>query len=170
MISKLISLVLLTALWSGLFSTLDWRAIAFGALVSAVILWWVQRLTQEPKAPMVAVPRPIGVMILVPAFFWELIKSAASVVREVYRPKITFKSGVLAYPLEVRSELEITVLASLISLTPGTLSLEVSADRSTLYIHALSVGEDGGESIKTSIRNRLECQVLRAFGNRPRRS
>lgn len=47
------------------------------------------------------------------------------------------KPGVIALPLSARTEMEITLVANLISLTPGTLSLDVSDDRKVLYIHAM---------------------------------
>ena len=46
------------------------------------------------------------------------------------------KPGIFAYPLKVDRDFEITLLANLITLTPGTLSVDVSADRRTLFVHA----------------------------------
>ena len=52
-------------------------------------------------------------------------------------------AGVIAIPLEARTDAEIVLLANLITLTPGTLSLDISADRKVLYVHAMYI--DGGD-------------------------
>jgi len=68
----------------------------------------------------------------------------------------------LRVPLTVDSDVEITMLASLISLTPGTLSLDVAPDGHALFVHALIVHDDGA-SIRDSIARHLERPVQRAF-------
>jgi multicomponent Na+:H+ antiporter subunit E len=160
------AILLMTAVWTALLATLDLRAIAFGALVAAAIVTWCSRLT-GPSAPFdrAVLPRPLGLARLVLAFFVELVKSALSVAREAWRPRLAVKPGVLRIPLTVHTDIEITMLASLISLTPGTLSLDVSPDGKHLYVHALLVLDDGTE-IRRTIARRLERPVRRAFRTR----
>jgi multicomponent Na+:H+ antiporter subunit E len=62
-------------------------------------------------------------------------------------------------PLRARTDAEITVLANLISLTPGTLSLDVSPDRRVLYVHAMDLA-GGPDALRTDIRDTLEGRVL----------
>ena len=57
----------------------------------------------------------------------------------VLRPKIELQPGIIALPLTVDTDFEITMLANLITLTPGTLSVDVSEDRKTLFIHYVDV-------------------------------
>jgi multicomponent K+:H+ antiporter subunit E len=66
--------------------------------------------------------------------------------------------GLRAYALELREEFSITLLASTVSLTPGTVSADVSADRSTLLIHALDVDRRGGphRPDQAALRNTAE--------------
>ena len=71
------------------------------------------------------------------------------------------RPGIIAVPIEARTDLEITTLANLVSLTPGTLSLDVSGDRRTLYVHAMFV--DDPESIHRDIKNGMERRVLEAL-------
>lgn len=159
---RLLNVLLLTAIWAALFVTLDLRALAFGALLSWGILIFCERLNGLPDPEREVRPRLLGTLGLVFAFFRELVLSAVSVAKEAWRPTLALKPGMVAVPLEVESDLEITVLASLISLTPGTLSVEVSPDRRTLYVHALST-DATGEDVRASIRDRLERPVRRAF-------
>jgi len=66
-------------------------------------------------------------------------------------------------PLDVKSDIEITILASLISLTPGTLSLEVSEDKSFLFIHLINIPDGDADRIKSQIKNGFERRVQRIF-------
>ena len=70
------------------------------------------------------------------------------------------KPGVIAMPLEARTELEITMVANLISLTPGTLSLDVSDDRKVLYIHAMFLDDE--EELRRNLKE-MECRALELF-------
>jgi multicomponent Na+:H+ antiporter subunit E len=68
--------------------------------------------------------------------------------------------GVVAVPLDARTDLEITLLANLITLTPGSVSLDLSEDKRVLYVHAMYI--DGGdvEAYRRSIKEGLERRVL----------
>jgi multicomponent Na+:H+ antiporter subunit E len=67
------------------------------------------------------------------------------------------RPAILAIPLDVKTDLEITTLANLITLTPGTLSLDVSSDRKVLYIHAVYVHDV--PAFKKYIKDSLERRV-----------
>jgi multicomponent Na+:H+ antiporter subunit E len=68
--------------------------------------------------------------------------------------------GVVAIPLDARTDAEITLLANLITLTPGSVSLDLSEDRRVLYVHAMYI--DGGdvEAYRRSVKEGLERRVL----------
>lgn len=70
------------------------------------------------------------------------------------------KPGVIAMPLSARTEIEITMVANLISLTPGTLSLDVSDDRKVLYIHAMFL--DNEEDLRRNLKE-MEHRALELF-------
>jgi multicomponent Na+:H+ antiporter subunit E len=76
---------------------------------------------------------------LILLFVKELILSALKVAWLVLQPKISIRPAIIAYPLTVTTDAQITLLANMITLTPGTLSVDVSEDRRTLYIHAIDV-------------------------------
>lgn len=75
----------------------------------------------------------------IPFFFWELILANAEVALEVATPRHRMEPGIIKVPLQARSDLEITLFANLISLTPGTLTLGVADDRGALFVHGLHV-------------------------------
>jgi len=89
----------------------------------------------------------------------ELVLSSLRVAVDVCRPRLDVCPGVVGIPLRATTDAEITVLANLISLTPGTLSLDVSPDRRTLYVHAMDL--DGGpDALRKDIGTTLEARVL----------
>jgi len=88
----------------------------------------------------------------------ELIVSSVRVAIDVVKPLPQMRPGVVGIPLDAETDLEITMLANVISLTPGTLSLDVSEDRKTLYIHAMYVVNP--EDLRTEIKEGLERRLL----------
>ncbi|WP_306029930.1 Na+/H+ antiporter subunit E [Stappia sp. MMSF_3263] len=94
-------------------------------------------------------------------FVYELLLSALRVAVIVLRPKIELKPGIIAYPLTVDRDFEITMLANLITLTPGTLSVDVSDDRKTLYVHCIDVPDK--QATIDDIKNGFERKILEAF-------
>ena len=91
------------------------------------------------------------------SFFVQLVLANISVLRTVMQPRLNIRPGIVAYPLEIKSDKAITWLANMITLTPGTLTLDVSADRRTLFIHTLDIADasDVVESIKTAFERHL---------------
>lgn len=95
-------------------------------------------------------------------FVKELIVSSYRVAIDIVKPLPLMRPGVIGIPLYAETDLEITMLANIISLTPGTLSLDVSPDRKTLYIHAMYVinPDDLRKEIKDGLERRL-LELLR---------
>lgn len=74
-------------------------------------------------------------------FLKELSLSVKEVTLTVLDPKRASNSAIVAVPLDLKSDSGITLLANMITLTPGTVSLHVSEDRSTLYVHVMHVSD-----------------------------
>ena len=89
----------------------------------------------------------------------EIFLSNLRVAHDTLTPRHHSRPGILAVPLRVRTDLEILLLANLISFTPGTMSLDVSSDRRTLYVHAMFL--DDPETVRREIVEQLEGRVLR---------
>ncbi|MFT8322109.1 MAG: Na+/H+ antiporter subunit E [Bacillus sp. (in: firmicutes)] len=102
--------------------------------------------------------RIAAVLKLTYIFIRELILSNIAVLKSVLKPKLDMKPGIFAYPTILESNWEITILANLITLTPGTLVIEISPDNKTLYVHALDIN-DVQVSID-SIKNTFEKAIL----------
>jgi len=92
------------------------------------------------------------------AFIWALVASAFSVAALVLLPWRTSHPAILEVPLDAESDLEIVFLGNIISLTPGTLTLEVAPDRSALFVHCMDAPDP--EQVRREIKEGLERPLL----------
>lgn len=102
--------------------------------------------------------RVIAVASLLLLFLKELVLSNISVLKLVLKPKLDMRPGIFALETELTKDWEITILANLITLTPGTLVVDVSLDSKILYIHAVDIQEKH-EAIE-SIKNTFEKAIM----------
>jgi multicomponent Na+:H+ antiporter subunit E len=91
-------------------------------------------------------------------FLVELVRSNLRVLWDVVTPGHISRPGIVGIPLSAQSDLEILLVANLISLTPGTLSIDLAEDRRTLYVHVMFL--DDPEEFRKGIQNGLERLVL----------
>lgn len=145
--------ILLTIMWVAVSGSAHWSSLAVGYIVSYIALWWMWPLFGETDYF-----RRVWAMIgFVFFFIWELIKSNLRVAYDVITPAANRSPAVVAVPLDLENDTQITLLANVITLTPGTLSLDVSEDRKTLYIHAMFV--DDPDEFRRSIKDGFERRV-----------
>jgi multicomponent Na+:H+ antiporter subunit E len=91
-------------------------------------------------------------------FIKALFISNLQVLWDVVTPSQISRPGIIRMPLDARTDLEIMLVANLISLTPGTLSIDLSEDRTQLYVHVMFL--DDPASTRRELKNGLEKRVL----------
>ncbi|WP_310832705.1 Na+/H+ antiporter subunit E [Paenibacillus pedocola] len=91
-------------------------------------------------------------------FIRELAISNFVVLGHILRPKLAIRPGIFAYETALTSAWEVTLLSCLICLTPGTLTLDVSGDGKTLYIHAIDIAD--AEELAAQIRGTFEQAIM----------
>ncbi|MDR5904629.1 Na+/H+ antiporter subunit E [Franzmannia qiaohouensis] len=131
-------------------------------LVVGLIFGYATLVLIEPQVPALKgypgrVPR---IIMFIGFFIKELIMANMRVAFDILTPPWHMQPGVIAMPLKAETELEITMVANLISLTPGTLSLDVSDDKRVLYIHAMFL--DNEEELRKSLQE-MESRALALF-------
>jgi multicomponent Na+:H+ antiporter subunit E len=146
--------VVLALTWAAASGEFTVGNLVLGFVASYAILAFAQRVTGG-SAYFVKVPRLLRLVVV---FLWELLVASLRVAHDVVTPTHYARPGVIAVPLDASTDLEITVLANLISLTPGTLSLDVSPDRRVLYIHAMFV--DDPDEVRRQIKDGFERRLL----------
>lgn len=145
---------LLALAWIALTGTFTPGNFAIGFGIGYVLLWFSQRL-MEPSPYLTKVPKVIEFILF---FLKEMTIANLRVARAVLSPRFTMRPAVVAVPLDARSPNEITLLANLLTLTPGTLYLDVSADRCVMYVHTMDV--DDLEEFRRAIKDGFERRVL----------
>jgi multicomponent Na+:H+ antiporter subunit E len=158
MVKRLLMNLLLTLIWVALTGEFTFINFSFGFIMSFFILWLMAR-TPEEKRYFDRLPKIISFTFF---FFKELIKANLQVAYDVITPKFYMQPGIVKIPLDATTDLEITLLANLITLTPGTLSLDVSDDKKVLYVHAMYIKDRDQfvQSVKTGFERRL-LEILR---------
>ncbi|WMJ74941.1 Na+/H+ antiporter subunit E [Cytophagaceae bacterium ABcell3] len=134
----LLANVLLTIVWLILTGRFDPTNFMFGFVLSYLILWLVLR-TQTQSRYFDKLPK---LLLFVGYFLVELVKANIRVAYDILTLRHHMHPGILAVPLEAKSDIEITLLANFITLTPGTLSMDVSTDRKVIYIHFMYIDDE----------------------------
>ena len=91
----------------------------------------------------------LAILKLLLVFIRELISSSVLVVKQVMRPRINITPGIFTLETELEGELEVTLLSLLITLTPGSVVMEVSNDGKVIYVHAMDIPESSDAVIKS---------------------
>ena len=90
----------------------------------------------------------------------EVVLATIAVTKLVLGPIERLRSGFVALPLEAETDLEVTVLANSITLTPGTITVHVDPERRLLVMHAMDIGQDP-EDLRRGTKDVLEANILR---------
>jgi multicomponent Na+:H+ antiporter subunit E len=158
-INVILGNIFLPLVWMALTGAFTFANYAVGFVISTLALWLISSPADVTLIVyMTRLLRFIGFFFF---FVLELLLANLRVAYEVLTPGFQMRAAIIAIPLDAESDLEITVLANLITLTPGTLSLDVSPDRKTLYIHAMHV--DDVEQFRRDIKQRMERRVIEVF-------
>lgn len=159
--SSLLLLVVLALFWVGVTEALT----PLNFLVGLGIAWVVLLIT-VPSAESALVnllqkivTKSIALVRFGLFFAYELLTANLRMAADIIRPRMLMRPGILAIPLDVTRDGEITLLANMITLTPGTLSLDVSPDRRTLYVHVVNTRNDP-ESVRRTIKEAYERRVM----------
>lgn len=150
--------LLLFVVWLLLNNSISAGHIVLASFFAITIPWLVTGMRDEhPKIlkPWLAIRYVLMVMK-------DILTANVEVALLIVGPVKKLKPGFVAIPIEVDSDLGITILASTVSLTPGTVSAEVSKDRAWLYVHSLHL-ENEAELIE-SVKQRYERPIKEIFG------
>ncbi|PKN61140.1 MAG: Na+/H+ antiporter subunit E [Deltaproteobacteria bacterium HGW-Deltaproteobacteria-15] len=147
--------ILLSLAWIILTAQFSMFNLIIGYLFGFAVLWITQYRKEAVPAYFRKIPQVASFLVY---FLWEVIMSNLRVTRDVISLRPRFRPGIVGIKLDAATAAEISLLANLISLTPGTLSLDVSGDRKVLYIHAMYIRE--AELFKRRIKEDMERRVM----------
>ena len=146
--------IALALAWAAFTGRFDPENLLFGFVLGYVALLMARRAL-NPSPYFGTMRQAIGFTLF---FLKELTVANLQVAAEVVTPGYSMQPRVLAIPLDAITDLEITAFANLISLTPGTLSLDVSTDRRVLFIHAMYAAD--ADRTRHDLKQGLERRLL----------
>jgi multicomponent Na+:H+ antiporter subunit E len=130
-----------------------------GLAIAVFVIFLLRHRLRQP----VSLRKLVAILSLALFFLRELLLSAFAVARLAVSPALgsRLSPAIVAFPLTVRSEAEITLLANLITLTPGTLTIDVAADHTCLYVHTLTLRSR--QALVEAIATGLEKRIIEVF-------
>ena len=150
--------LLLAVTWAALWGSFSFVQLSLGFAIGFASLWIAQPLFCGPNGYYL---RAWRILRLILFFIYDLCVSSIRVAYDVLTPKDLSNPAILEMPLDVESDIEILLVTNLISLTPGTLSLDVTPDRNTLLVHALFA--DAPDAVIASLKSGMERMVKEVF-------
>ncbi len=155
-------LLALTVLWVALWDDISVANIVGGLIVAVVVAWVTPN---EPSRYQGSHFNPLHAVKYVVLLAWKLLESNLRLAWEILTPGIGTHTGIIAVQMESGSDDVVTLVANSITLTPGTLTVEVQRDGQavTLYVHGMYTRDP--EAVRHDVLQ-LEVWALRAFGTR----
>ena len=93
--------------------------------------------------------RVFSIIKLLWLFNWELLLSSYNVLKQITTPKLNITPGIFTYKTKLNGDWEITALALLLTLTPGSVVMEVSEEGDMFYIHAMDIEQSKDAVIRS---------------------
>lgn len=147
--------IILAFVWAGLMGSINMGTLTAGFVLGYGVLFLIQRALQKPSKYFTKLPAVIRFIFF---YIKEILISNFVIAYDILTPSHHMTPGVIAIPLDAKTDLEITMLANLITMTPGTFSIDVSSDHKVLYIHAMYIKDP--DALRTEIKTNLEQRVL----------
>lgn len=136
-----------------------WHFTALTSLVvflAAFTVLWLSSLLYN-RSYFRKIPKVVDLSLF---FLKELIMANLKIAYDIITPRFFMNPAIIALPLKATSDLEISLLANMLTLTPGSLSVDVSEDRTELYVHLLYAADEDVESLKAELKDGFERRIL----------
>jgi multicomponent Na+:H+ antiporter subunit E len=146
--------ILLALAWAALSGDFSPGSLLSGFGIGCVLILFSQRIMSGPNY----IQRVWRILDLFVYFLFQLVISNVRVAIDVLRSTAWLRPGIIAIPLDARTDAEIMLLVNLVMLTPGTLALDVSSNRRELYLHTMNA--DDPDAVRAQIKNGFERRVL----------
>lgn len=158
---------IVTVAWSALVWMALWGELSVGNLIGGlavgVLSAWLVPLGRRDRETGSVSVHPVRALGFLGYFLWALVRASAVVAWEIVTPGSRIYQGIIEVPLSTRSLGVATIIANAISLTPGTLTIEVREDPLRLYVHVLHLRN------MTAVRRELHTLEQRAVAAFPTR-
>lgn len=160
--NRIAALAILVLVWNLLWGKFTWGNLVTGAVVATVVL----KFFPLPPVTFAGRIRPLWLLAFLLRFFFDLVVASLQIAWLAFRFGQRPRGAVVAVPLRIRSDLNLTLVAVAVSLIPGSVILEADRSTGTLYIHMLGVKDRTDvERFRQKVLA-LEARLVRAIGSR----
>jgi len=161
--SRIILFIIAILVWIGLTWSFDWRHILVGALVSLLVAILIGDLFVQRASHFMHPERYMWFAYYIPYFLWQCTKANIDVAYRVLHPMMPVKPGIVKLKTSLKSETGLTFLANSITLTPGTMSVDIDNENGYLYIHWIYVEDTDIDAASRIIVENFERILKRIF-------
>jgi len=130
-------------------------------LLGAFLGWAIALLTRMFWIDARPVAHPVKLLRFLLLVLLDIVRANIEVAQRILGPQASLRPGFVVVPLDLRDELALIMLASIISLTPGTVSADLSDDRRRLLLHCLDVADPA--ALVAEVKARYEAPLLEIF-------
>lgn len=159
---RLIYFVVSFIVWLLLTWTLEVQVVIAGLAASIVVALLFHEILPKEHRIFVSPMRLFWLLVYIPVFFYYVIIANLDVVYRALHPKMPINPGIVKIKTELKTESGITALANSITLTPGTLTVDLTDD-GFLYIHWINVKSTDTEEATKHIAQRFEWFLKKIF-------
>lgn len=149
--------LLLTLIWLLLVNTFNLGQLLLGALLG----WGITLLTRNFLLDVPSVRKPLLLCRFMLRVFCDIVVANLHVAKLVLGPRSRLNPAFVEVPMAIENNFVLAVLASIVSLTPGTVSAGLSADHKTLLLHGLDVPD--AQALINEVKSRYEAPLLEIF-------
>jgi multicomponent Na+:H+ antiporter subunit E len=153
--------IILLGFWLLFTYSLETNNLIVGAIASLITVLIFARHLVRPVWKMLQPQRYFWFIIYMVVFIWECIKANFDVAYRVLHPAMPIKPGIVKVKLNLKTNMAKTILANSITMTPGTISVDLIDD--TLYVHWIYVSSDDPEVYSKKVAGRFEKYIKRIF-------
>ncbi len=161
--SQLILFLLALLIWSFLTWPLDLQHLIVGVLVCGFVSFVTGDMFVKRPHHFKQITRYLWFLYYIPLFAWECIKSNIEVAYLVIHPGLPINPGIVKVKTTLKSDTGLTFLANSITLTPGTMSVDIDEENGYLYIHWINVKDKDIEKATEIIVKTFEDVLKRIF-------
>ena len=157
----LFSFIVFFLFWAAFTSSLDPQELGVGALVALIIAVLAGKEITEDGMKNFSFHRIQYTVRYIFVFFWEMVKANVDVAKRIIQPTIPINPGIVEVPTKLKSNVAKLALANSITLTPGTLTVDIIDDK--LYIHWIDVKSENPEENFREISSVFEKYIKEIF-------
>ena len=161
--SRIVLFFLALLVWMVLTFPPDWQHLFVGILVALFVSFMTGDMFVQRPHLFKDIKRYFWFFWYIPLFIWECFKANIDVVYRVAHPDVPIKPGIVKVKTKMKSDTGLTFLANSITLTPGTLSVDVDQENGFLYVHWINIKNESLEGATKLIVNRFERVLSRIF-------